>query len=110
MARGPGFLAGVVIGGIVGAGAALLFAPKAGEQMRRQLLEGRGEWGTRLEDAASLARATAESLVDVSRDVIEQQRHRFKEAVEESREAAEQTTTEMFSEFKKAQRGEEHRR
>jgi len=34
-----GFLVGVVVGGIVGAGAALLLAPMEGEQTRRRIAD-----------------------------------------------------------------------
>lgn len=36
---GPAILAAFLVGGIVGAGLALLFAPKAGKRTRRQIAE-----------------------------------------------------------------------
>lgn len=109
MARGPGFFAGLLVGAVVGAGAAILLAPKPGEQVRKELLESSGEWGGRIQDASELARVAADTLVQVSKDVVEQQRLRFQEAVKESREAAEQTTAEMLAEFEKNQRDQSDR-
>ncbi|MBU1877645.1 MAG: YtxH domain-containing protein, partial [Chloroflexi bacterium] len=36
---GLAFLAGLILGGLIGAVAALLFAPQSGEETRRQLQE-----------------------------------------------------------------------
>jgi gas vesicle protein len=61
---------GILIGSAVGAGAALLFAPKSGRQMRQQLKREADELGTK---ASNLARETAD-----------QARHKAKEMANEA--------------------------
>ncbi len=53
------FLAGVVIGGLVGAAVGLLLAPQAGEQMREQLGEFVDEKRNQLGDAINEGKAAA---------------------------------------------------
>ncbi|MFN2483995.1 MAG: YtxH domain-containing protein [Candidatus Limnocylindria bacterium] len=53
------FLAGVVIGGLVGAAVGLLLAPQAGDQMREQLGEFVDEKRSQLGDAISEGKAAA---------------------------------------------------
>jgi gas vesicle protein len=58
------FLAGILIGGLVGAAAALLLAPQSGEETRAQIkeksIEIRDRAGTTLEDAKSKASQSVE--------------------------------------------------
>lgn len=109
MARGPGFFAGFLVGAVIGAGAALLLAPRPGVQMRERLLESlpaRDEWRARVEEASAAARTTVDALVEAGRDLLDQQRLRFQEAVREGREAAEETKAELLARYDKARRGE----
>jgi gas vesicle protein len=62
------FLAGVVIGGLVGAAVGLLLAPQAGEKTREQL-----------------------------NDMLDEKRSAFDEAVNEGRAAAERARSEMLA-------------
>ena len=93
------FLAGFIIGGLVGAATALILAPQSGEQTRTQLRERGIELRDRAEDvtedarkraeqAAVEARKRAEELAGRGREVYEQQRVRLGSAVEEGKKAA----------------------
>ncbi len=47
---GMGFLAGAMIGGLIGAGVALLFAPQSGEDTRKMLRKKANELGKEFEE------------------------------------------------------------
>jgi gas vesicle protein len=68
------FLAGVVIGGLIGAAIGLLVAPRTGEELREQV----GEF-------------------------VDSKRATFDEAINEGRAAAEQARAEMVSEYEAAE-------
>lgn len=65
------FVAGLAVGALLGAGAALLFAPQAGQKTRRQLAR------------------TAEDLTDAAGDKLETAGERLQEAAEDVRKVAE---------------------
>jgi gas vesicle protein len=54
------FLAGVVIGGLIGAAIGLLLAPRAGDEMREQVGEFVGEKRAAIGEAINEGRAAAE--------------------------------------------------
>ena len=54
------FLAGIMIGGFIGAAIGLLLAPAKGDEMREQVGEFVGEKRAMIEDAISEGRAAAE--------------------------------------------------
>ena len=54
------FLAGFILGGLVGAAVAMIMAPASGEETRRQIRERGIELRDRAEDAAEEARKRAE--------------------------------------------------
>lgn len=68
------FLAGVVIGGLIGAAIGLLVAPQTGEELREQV----GEF-------------------------VDTKKATFDEAIEEGRAAAEQARAEMVSDYEAAE-------
>src|SRR5512136_1243201 len=98
------FFAGFVIGGLVGAAAALVLAPQSGEETRAQIrqrgielrdqaVEGADEARKRLDDAALQARHQAEKLAEEAKTkageiqqrgklILEEQKGRFTAAVE----------------------------
>ena len=69
---GAPLLAGLMIGGLVGAGAMLLFAPQAGKRTREELQEGARDLRDRTSDsvrqAVSQARSRADELTSNVRD------------------------------------------
>jgi gas vesicle protein len=66
------FLAGFLIGGLIGAGAALLLAPQSGEETREMLRERSIELKGRAEQAASDIRTKAESTIHEGRERIDE--------------------------------------
>jgi gas vesicle protein len=64
---GAGFWTGVLVGGIVGAVAGVLFAPKSGEETRAMIGEKTGEWRDRAEELAESTRDRVHSAMDEGR-------------------------------------------
>jgi gas vesicle protein len=94
------FLAGLVVGGLVGAAVALLLAPQSGEETRTIIREKGIELKDRAVETAEETRARAERA-------LEEARMRAEEAIEETRLRAEELsrlTREKAAEFQ--QRGQ----
>jgi len=96
---GLAFLAGLILGGLIGAVVALLFAPQSGEETRRQLQEKGIELQARAEESAALAqerydelaaeaRARAQDLSERGRATFETRKAQIQEAVEEGKKRA----------------------
>jgi gas vesicle protein len=83
------FLAGLGIGAVVG----VLYAPKAGAELRQALRERAEEGRDFMRDRAREARTQASDWVDRGRDYLNQQRDQFKSAYEAGRQAYQDTTT-----------------
>lgn len=86
------FLAGFVIGGLVGAAAALIMAPQSGEQTRAQIAE-RGEYLRRTgEERIKEYRSTAESYAgqaqEQARIVLDEGRGKVAGTIERGQEEA----------------------
>lgn len=103
--HGSGFAA-FVWGAIVGAAAALLLAPKSGQETQRELREGarrlKEEAGERLtelrgtlEETGERAREEVEERVSHARDSVREQKHRAEEALKAGKEAARQARTDL---------------
>ena len=99
-----------VLGGIVGATLALLYAPAAGEQTRRRIREATDEMGTNVRDEYGKIRDKAEiefsrlkdrasEKVQNAKGAYEQRKARFKDAYMEGKAAfeAEQAEKEELS-------------
>ena len=84
------FLAGLVLGGLVGAAVAMLMAPASGEETRRQIKEKGVELRTQAEQQIEDARKRAEELQERSRVVLEEQKARLNQAIDDSKRAASQ--------------------
>jgi gas vesicle protein len=93
------FFAGFLVGGLVGAAAALLLAPQSGEETRGQIRQKGIELQTRAEDAMDEARAKvdavaadvkrrAEELQLQSKVILEEGQKQLTSAVEETKKAA----------------------
>ena len=99
--RGSGFAA-FLCGSLVGAGVALLLAPKTGEETQRDLREGarrfRDDLGEKLEDLqesfeGSLDRAREEVVERV--DTAREHRHRAEEAIKAGKDAARKARSDL---------------
>ena len=88
MARGPGFVGGLVLGGLIGAGAALLYGRRAEltnwEQLRDRSLELRRQ----ADDVSLRAREGLDEMSQRSKLLMEEIRELFLQMTEEWREAA----------------------
>jgi gas vesicle protein len=62
------FILGAVVGGAVGAGLALLFAPKKGSELRADIAETVGDAASRLREAIGSVRETAEELFNEGKE------------------------------------------
>ena len=65
------FLAGFMIGGLIGAGVALLMAPQSGEETRELIRERSIELKGRAEEAADDFRSRAETAISSGRDRVD---------------------------------------
>ena len=65
------FVAGFLIGGLIGAGVALLLAPQSGEETREMLRERGIELKSRAEEAATEFRSKAETYMEEGRERVE---------------------------------------
>jgi gas vesicle protein len=74
------FLAGFIIGGLVGAAAALVLAPQSGEQTRGQLAQ-QGDW---LRDSAYRQRRAAEEQGNSIQETVEAAVNDAEETLEEA--------------------------
>lgn len=84
------FVAGFIVGGLVGFAAGLLMAPQAGEETRAQLSEKGIELKGRAEELA-------EELREKGQVVLEEQKVRIEEALAEGKEAAAKKKEELVA-------------
>jgi gas vesicle protein len=99
--RGAEFLAGVIIGGLIGAAVALLLAPQPGDETRADLREKGIELKDRMVELSEDARKRAEEWQEEGRAAIESQKERLEEAVEEGKKAAATKKKELLEELEK---------
>jgi gas vesicle protein len=85
--HGPGFLFGVLMGALVGAGLATIFAPVSGEQVRVRTTEKAPELWRRRDELAREGREKA-------REIASGARSRLGEALEAAREATQEAQRE----------------
>ena len=82
------FLAGLGIGAAVG----ILYAPKAGDELRQQLREVAEEGRENVKQRARQAREQAGSWADKGRDYLNQQKDQIRSAYEAGRQAYREAT------------------
>jgi len=97
--RGAEFLAGLIIGGLMGAAAALLLAPQPGDEIRAQLREKGIELKDRAAELTEEMRRKAEVWQEEGRSALETQKARLEEAVEEGKKAATKKKKELVEEL-----------
>lgn len=105
MAKGSGlgFVTGLVVGGVLGIAATIALGPELDEETRRKLREEGLRWRGRANDLTARALAETDDLIDQTRLVLDQQRARLREAVEESKRAAAEKQRELRAKFEKAE-------
>ncbi|MGA2369170.1 MAG: YtxH domain-containing protein [Candidatus Korobacteraceae bacterium] len=84
------FLAGLGIGAAVG----ILYAPKAGGELRQQLRDAAEEGRDTVKERARQAREQAGTWAEKGRDYLSQQKEQIRTAYEAGRQAYREVTTE----------------
>src|SRR5438445_164190 len=82
-----GYMGWFLFGAVLGAGVALLMAPKTGAQARELLAERGGDVARRAQEFANEAQGRAGEWIDKSREIFEEQTQRLMSAVEAGRDA-----------------------
>jgi gas vesicle protein len=84
------FMLGIMTGAVIGAGVALLFAPRTGQEMRQQL-------GEQYRGLAERAGHTAQSLREGAQSIRESAQHLREQGVERVQRAASQLSDRLSS-------------
>ncbi len=103
------FVSGFVIGGLVGAAAALLLAPQSGEETRTlirdkgielkdQVEQSAAETRAKAEELAQEARMRAEDLQKRGQVILDEQKTKIEKAVESGKKAAKKKKDELAKE------------
>ncbi len=82
-----GYLGWFFLGGLIGAAAALLLAPRSGRETRELLAEHSGEFARRAQEVATDAQGRAGEWLDKSRELFEEQTQRLMTAFEAGKDA-----------------------
>jgi gas vesicle protein len=98
--RGPGFLSGVLFGGLVGAALGVLFAPRSGDQTRQQLSTWRAE-----NQASEAPESPLEELTSLGAGIVRGALGRLEEAREAARRTTELTEQELLQEWEQRKLG-----
>lgn len=92
--RAEGFLLGAVLGGLVAGASALLFAPKSGKELRRDITDQADEWKDQASEYAHDVKEKGESYYQEAKQKGEQYyseaKHKAEEAVEEAKAKGEE--------------------
>ena len=89
------FLAGLVLGSLVGAAVAMLMAPASGPDTRRQIREKSLELRTQAEQQMEEARHQALDMQERGRVVLEEQKARLNKAIEDAKRGAQPTQPDL---------------
>lgn len=95
--RGGDFVAGFILGGLVGAAMALLLAPSSGEETVAQLKDKSFELKERAADLSAEALKRMEELEDKGRMVVSEKKTRLQEAIQEGKGAAAKKKGELLN-------------
>jgi gas vesicle protein len=81
------YLGWFFLGGVIGAAAALLLAPKAGRETRELIAERGGDVARKAQEIANEAQGRAGEWLDKSRELFEEQTQRLMGAFEAGKDA-----------------------
>jgi len=90
---GMGFVCGLLTGVTVGAGLAMLFAPKAGADMRRDLADGASDLGRTAKDTWQEVTTSAGAAVQKGREVYEQAKGTVQNAADTASKSVDRVKT-----------------
>ncbi len=93
------FVAGFLLGAMVGAAAALLLAPSSGEEMRDTLKEKGIELKGRGDEMTEDARRRAAEAQERGRLALEEQKAKLQEAIDAGKQAATQRQQDLLNRF-----------
>jgi gas vesicle protein len=82
-----GYLGWFLLGGVIGAAAALLLAPKAGRETREIIAERGSDVARKAQELANEAQGRAGEWLDKSRELFEEQTQRLMGAFEAGKDA-----------------------
>lgn len=94
--RTADFIAGLIVGGFIGAAAALLLAPQPGDETVAQIRERGIELKERAADLSAEAIKRVNELEEKGKAMVEEQKGRVQQAVDEGKQAAEAKKEEML--------------
>lgn len=80
------------VGGLIGAGVALLIAPKTGEETRRMIKELAGDVKEKAEGYMSQVKSTAATYVEQGKDFLEKEKDIITKTMEAGKEAYKKET------------------
>lgn len=92
--RGSDFMVGLLCGTAVGAAIGLLLAPKAGSQLRHDLVDSAEKLRRRASEAYNHASETASNMADKGRQAVRRGREKFDDARDAFNEEVQQAGTE----------------
>ena len=98
--RGPGFLVGAAVGGLVGAGLAMLWGPRGREQARRKLEAWRA--ASRAEGSSA---GPASELLSLGLGIAQEALERIEQAVTAAGQAREEARARLSAEWEQRKRG-----
>lgn len=78
-----------LVGGLVGAGIALLYAPRSGRETREKIKEFTGEVKDKVYDYADKAKGKVTGVVEEGKELYEEKKSLMKAAIEAGKEAYE---------------------
>jgi gas vesicle protein len=104
---GADFIAGFMVGALVGAAAALLLAPHSGEETRTLIREKGIELGDRADELSLEARRRAEELQVQAKGKADEWQAKMQQAVEEGKATATKTKEDLLSKVSQEEEAEE---
>jgi gas vesicle protein len=104
---GADFIAGFLVGALVGAAAALLLAPHSGEETRTFIREKGIELGDRADELSLEARRRAEELQVQAKGRADEWQAKMQQAVEEGKATATKTKEDLLSKVSQEEEAEE---
>jgi len=103
---GASFMLGIMTGAVIGAGVALLFAPRSGQEMRQQLgdqyrglAERAGQTAQSLRESAQSIRESAQQLRDQGREKVQRAASQLSDRLSSTAESATNYTADVASRF-----------
>jgi gas vesicle protein len=84
---GGSFVMGLLTGTVLGAGLGMLFAPKAGSELRNQLSEQAGSLASQAQEGVRKAQESANEWAGRGREVYDKARETGREAYDKARDA-----------------------